>query len=172
MKFVFTILLLGFAFSAYGHGDEDHGAAPPIMSQAVAPRAVATSEDFEVVAILDRKRLVIYVDQFDSNEPITKAKIEIEGARFKGIANETAAGVYVINVPSLTPAKYPITISIESGETSDLLTATLDISSAPSDIAPHVSDWKNRSFWLIAGLLTLVSAALFIARHHKKAKGV
>jgi hypothetical protein len=42
MKFVFTILLLGFAFSAYGHGDEDHGAAPPIMSQAVAPRAVAT----------------------------------------------------------------------------------------------------------------------------------
>jgi cobalt-zinc-cadmium efflux system membrane fusion protein len=62
----------------------DHGAPPPPFSQSGAPRAVAATEDFEVVAVLEGKQLVVYVDRFASNEPVAKAKVEIEGAGLKG----------------------------------------------------------------------------------------
>ena len=62
------------AFSAFGHGGEDHGAPPPPVSPGVAPRALAATEEFEVVAALEGKQLVVYVDRFASNEPVVKAK--------------------------------------------------------------------------------------------------
>jgi hypothetical protein len=39
--------------AAYAHGDEDHGAPPPPVTQSMAPRAVAATEEFEVVAVLE-----------------------------------------------------------------------------------------------------------------------
>lgn len=172
MRVIFAVLLMSLTFSAYGHGGDDHGAAPPVASLSIAARAVAATEEFEVVAIPDAGKLTIYVDRHDSNEPVVGAKIEIEGAGLKGVANEAAPGLYVMNMPSLAPGKYPLTISIEAGETGDLLTATLDTSSAPGGVAPHVHDWSERLVWRIAGLLTLSSAALFLARRKRKVRGL
>lgn len=168
MRVIFTVLLLSSTLSAYGHGDEDHGVAPPMASQSIAPRAVAATDEFEVVAIPDARKLTIYVDRYATNEPVAAARVEIEGAGLKGVAKEAAPGVYVMAMAPLAPGKYPLTISIESGETSDLLTATLDTSPVPGGAAPYVHNQSERPIWLIAGLLTLSGAALFVARRQKK----
>jgi len=167
-----AILLYTAAFAAFGHGGEDHGAPPPPVTQNMAPRAEAATEEFEAVAVLEDKQLVVYVDRFVSNEPVTKAKVEVEGAGLKGLASESAPGTYVMALAAeLAPAKHALTISIEAGDSADLLTATLDTSPvAPA--AAHAHYWSEWTVWVVAALLLLAAGALLAARRHRhKAKG-
>ncbi|MFA4970292.1 MAG: hypothetical protein WC540_11745 [Sulfuritalea sp.] len=159
--------------AAYAHGDEDHGAAPPPVTQSMAPRAVAATEEFEVVAVLEDKHLVVYVDRHASNEPVAGAKVEIEGGGLQGVAAESAPGTYLLNLAAaLPPAKHALTISIEAGDSADLLTATLDTSSA-APAAAHAHYWSEWIVWGLAALLLLVSAALLAVRRRKqKTKGL
>lgn len=171
MRRVLAVTLFTAAFAAasavYAHGDEDHGAAPPPVTQSMSPRAVAATEDFEVVAILDGKHLVVYVDRFASNEPVVKAKVEVEGAGLKGLASEAAPGTYVMDLAAaLAPAKHALTISIEAGETADLLSATLD-TSQPVVAAADAHGWTRRTVWIVAALLLLAAGALLVIRRRK-----
>jgi len=165
---IVAIVLSAVALSAFGHGGEDHDAPPPPVSQGVVPRALAATEEFEVVAALEGKQLVIYVDRFASNEPVVNAKVEIEGGGLKGLAMEAAPGTYVMGVEgAMPPARHALTISIEAGDTADLLAATLD-TSLPVVAADHVRNWGGQVVWSIAVLLLLVSGALLIARRNRK----
>ena len=168
MRRIVAVVLSAVVLSAYGHGDEDHGAAPPPVTQSMAPRAVAASEEFEVVAVLEDKHLVVYVDRYASNEPVAGAKVEIEGGGLQGIAAESAPGTYLLNLAAaLPPARHGLTISIEAGDSADLLTVTLDTSTA----APAASPAHFRSAWVVwglAALLLLVSLAMLAARRRKQ----
>lgn len=173
MRRAFAILLFTTTLAAFGHGGEDHGAPPPPISRDVAPRAVAATEEFEVVAVLEGKQLVLYVDRFASNEPVTAAKVELEGAGLKGLANESVPGTYVMELAAaLPPAKHVLTISIEAANTTDLLTATLD-TSFPAITSGHAFDWTIWIFGTVVALLILVSGIRLVARHYRgKAKGI
>ena len=166
------IALFAAAFAAFGHGGEDHGAPPPAIGQDVAPRAAAATEDFEVVAALEGRHLVVYVDRFASNEPVANAKVEVDGAGLKGLAAEAAPGTYVMDLAAtLPPAKHALTISIEAADSADLLTATLDTSLATPGTA-HVHGWSEWIVWTVAVLLLLASGALLaVRRSRKKARG-
>jgi hypothetical protein len=170
VKHAVAVALFSVAFSAFGHGGEDHGAPPPPVTQAVEPRTAAATEEFEVVTSLEGKKLVVYVDRFASNEPVAQAKVEIEGAGLKGVANETTPGTYVLDVTtSLPPAKHPLTISVEAADSVDLLTATLD-TSASGTKEVHTHGWSEWVVWGISGALLLVTGILFAVRRHKRAK--
>lgn len=173
MRRALAILLFTTTFAAFGHGGEDHGAPLPPISQDIAPRAVAATEEFEVLAVLEGKQLVLYIDRFATNEPVTGAKVEIESPGLKGLANETAQGTYVMKLAAaLPPAKHALTISIEAGDTTDLLTATLE-TSLPSAAPGHARDWTKWIFGTVVALLILVSGIRLIARHYReKAKGI
>ncbi len=172
MRQIVAVVLFAVALSAFGHDGEDHGAPPPPVSQGVAPRAQAATEEFEVVAALEGKQLVVYVDRFASNEPVAKAKVEIEGAGLKGLAVEAAPGTYVMDIAAtLPPAKHALTISIEAGDTADLLTATLDTSLAVV-ADEHVHNWGERVVWSLAALLLAGGALLIVRRNRKKVKGI
>ena len=170
-------LAAAFAFPAWAGGDASdghtHGAPAPVPVTASAPRAVAVTEEFEVVAVLDGKQLVVYVDRFASNEPVAKAKVEVEGAGLKGLAREAAPGTYLMDVAAaIAPGKHPLTISIEAGDTADLLSATLD-TSQPAESVVHVHGWGERVVWGLAALLLLAAGALPVARRHRrKIKGI
>ncbi|MFH1873268.1 MAG: hypothetical protein ABIK82_06470 [Pseudomonadota bacterium] len=177
MRRVFAVALFTAAFAAgspaYAHGDEDHGAAPPPVTQSMAPRAVAATEEFEVVAVLQDQHLVVYVDRYASNEPVAGAKVEVEGGGLQGVAAESAPGTYLLNLAAaLPPAKHGLTISIEAGDSADLLTATLDTSLAAPAVA-HTHYWSEWIVWGLAALLLLASGALLAARRRKqKTKGL
>ncbi|MCX7176501.1 MAG: hypothetical protein NT159_21780 [Proteobacteria bacterium] len=173
MKHVLAIALCAVAFSAFGHGGEDHDAPPPAptSSQSVAPRAAVATEDFEVVAALEGQHLLVYVDRFASNEPVTNARVEIEGAGLKGFARETAPGAYVMDVATaISPAKHPLTITIEAGDITDLLSTTLDTTLPPAS-SEHVRGWSEQVVWIIAGLLLLAAGALLAAWRYRANKG-
>jgi hypothetical protein len=63
----------------------------------------------------------------------------------------------------LPPAKHPLTISVEAGESVDLLPATLDTSaSVASEV--HTHGWSEWVVWGISGALLLVTGILFAVR--------
>ena len=75
-------LLLGQSIrTAWSHEGHDHGPAPAPLAKKVAPRAEASSEAFEIVAVARGGDLVVYLDRFASNEPVEGASIEIENRR-------------------------------------------------------------------------------------------
>lgn len=171
------ILATVIAFPAWAGGDASDGhthagsAPAPVPVTASAPRALASTEDFEVVAILEGKHLVVYVDRFASNEPVAKAKVEVEGAGLKGLASEAAPGTYVMNVvAAIAPGKHPLTISIEAGDTADLLSATLD-TSQPVVAEADAHGWTRWAVWIVAALLLLAAGALLVFRR-RKARGI
>ena len=173
MKPTITLLLAAiFAVPVWAGGDSSdghsHAAPAPVLTTAMAPRAAAATEEFEIVAVLDGKKLVVYVDRFTTNEPVAKAKVEVEGAGLKGLAAEIAPGTYVMDVAVAIPAaRHPLTISIEAGDVTDLLTATLDIS-PPTAGAEPADGWRKWVAWIVGGVLLVAGGALVVARRNRK----
>ena len=150
--------------SSDGHS---HAAPTPMLTTAIAPRASGATEEFEMVAVLEGKKLVVYLDRFGTNAPVEGAKVEIEGAGLKGVAREIAPGIYAIDVAIAIPAaKHALTFAIEAGDTTDLLTATLDIS-APMASVEHADGWKRWLAGIVAGLLLLAAGGFLLARRNR-----
>ena len=112
------------------------------------------------ISILADKNLVIYLDRADDNSPIEDAKIEIEGSGFKGNATAFGDGVYQLPVKSIQPGKYPLTITLEAGEISDLLSTDLEVTSVEQGIAPINKTFSN--WWLYTGIAFLIAIGAFI----------
>lgn len=173
MKQARALLLVAvIALPAWAGGDSSdghtHAAPEPLPTVTMSPRAAAATEEFEVVAVLEDKHLVVYVDRYASNEPVAGAKVEIEGGGLQGVAAETAPGTYLLNLAAaMAPAKHGLTISIEAGDSADLLTATLDTSSA-APAAAHAHYWSEWIVWSLAALLLLASLALLAVRRRKQ----
>jgi hypothetical protein len=172
--FLLFLCSVFFQIESYAHGDEDHGAAPPpLPTQGIAPRFSVSTDELELVAVYSSQRLTMYVDHFADNTPVTHAKLEIEGAGVKAIAKEIEAGVYVIELPQLTPAIYPFTISVDAGEIVDLLATSLTIpvkiGSEGSDVAAHGNNgsplnWKYWAFGSGGLLMLMIAIILFLRR--------
>ena len=71
---------LGVCGPVFAHGDEDHSAPSATTTSTPLPRIGVTTEDFELVAVLEPGRLLIHLDRADSNQPVPKAQLEVEGA--------------------------------------------------------------------------------------------
>lgn len=169
--------------AASAHGGEDHGdeAKAPAPTVAIAPRAVAQSEDFELVAVLEEGKpgggqLSLSLDRFATNEPIVGAKLEIEGDGQNVVAKETSPGVYV--APFAVPAnaalrtKLPLTISIEAVDSADLLTTTLEIPAPPDSAAAHIHSRGEVAIWLGGAMLGLAAVVLQVVRRRRQRQGV
>ncbi|WMW81687.1 hypothetical protein RF679_05255 [Undibacterium cyanobacteriorum] len=163
-----ALVLAMLSPSARAHGNDDHEHAAPVANQiTVAPRASAQSEDFELVAVLQGARLVIYLDQFASNEAVNGAQIEVESkGLFKLLAKESEPGVYVIDLSSLgakMPAavgKYPLTFTIDAADTSDVLASTLEIAADDESLHDHAASAPTWQRWL--ALASVISAAVLV----------
>ncbi len=150
---LFPLFLFAVINAAFAHGGEDHGAPPPPVSQILAPRTSAFSEEFEVSIVVEAKQLLLYLDRFNSNAPVTKAKVEVDGAGLKGLANETAPGIYVMNIATpIAATKHALTIVVDTDDSSDLLVASLDMTQAAT-ASEHGFVWRTWFTWLIAAVL-------------------
>jgi hypothetical protein len=135
----------------------------------MAPRASAQTEDFELMAQLQGTTLTLTLDRFATNAPVEDAQIEVEvGSVLKQTAKQMSPGVYVVQgTPFVAPGSYPLTFSVEAGETSDLLAATLDIA-VPT---PDIDHAHNRGEWVAwAGLAVVLvfGLVLVLLRRRKR----
>lgn len=165
---VSILLGIGGHGSAHAHEGEDHGQDKAPITQLLLPRAEAASEDFELLAVLETGRLLIYLDRHASNEPVTKASVEVEGAGLNAKAIEASPGVYAVALPQPLPTgSHAFTFTVQAGDTADLLTAKLELAPHPA-VAPQVSVARRWWPWVAgAGALAVAGFGVMALRRRK-----
>jgi membrane fusion protein, heavy metal efflux system len=132
-----AIALLMGANTGHTHEGHDHGAPPPPVSSTIAPRADASSADFEIVLIARGAELVIHLDTFRTNTPVSGAAIEIDTPSGQLAPTEKSEGVYTADASFLTtPGSYDLAITVTAQGAVDILAATLTIPESASGSAP------------------------------------
>ncbi len=126
---------LAWAGGDHDHGHEHEAAALP-GGPAGLPRFTAVSELFELVGVLDGRRLTLYLDRFADGSPVTNGRIELElgAARYTLTADE--GGDFSVTLPRApAPGTLPVTATVLAGEQSDLLAGVLTVAPA-AEAAP------------------------------------
>lgn len=175
-------LLSCLSWSAWPHGGEDHGDTPAATAPAEqAPRAMAQTDSFELVAVLDTHAkppmLTLYLDKSDTNEPVSQATVDVEGGTVKAQAKALEPGVYTVSADAWSkPGRYPLTISVQSAEGADLLDTTL-VHQADDDAHDHPDAMASPRHWpwVAVPLLAVLGLGWFIRqyarRHHIQQTG-
>ncbi|HEX5779036.1 MAG TPA: efflux RND transporter periplasmic adaptor subunit [Xanthobacteraceae bacterium] len=162
-NFVLCFTLLFAAANAVAHEGHDHGNDAPQVSAAL-PRGSASSDHFELVAILRGRTLAIYVDRFATNEPIETAKVEVEtpeGPKEAPIED----GVYRLAAPWMEKGgHFDLIVTVSAGDDIEVLPVTIDV---PGPQTGSVSGGGRSWFGafgvhtlLLLGLFTIVALAL------------
>jgi len=101
MRMFFLVLTITLFTSAVAHEGHDDTPPPSLPTLSLAPRVVTHSADLELVGLVKDGQLVIYLDVFATNEPITNATIEVESGNFKAIAQPIKTGYYLLPAEKL-----------------------------------------------------------------------
>ncbi|MFG1379051.1 efflux RND transporter periplasmic adaptor subunit [Xanthobacter autotrophicus] len=158
-------LLAGAALSgpAAAHEGHDHGAPPPPPVTTLAPRAEATSADFELVAVLRDGMLAIHLDRFADNAPVEGATVEVDTPEGSQTAKPAEPGTYVLPVPfAASPGAHDLAFTVTAGDTVDVLAATLTVPAAPTSSEKQAPVALAQLGGLRADLLAGVLAGLLI----------
>lgn len=181
MKFVHLrarvgwLAMLVVAIGVHAHEGHDDTASPPI-SVGGAPRVEASSDLFEVVGVVDRGTMTIFVDRYATNEPVIDAKIDIDAGTAKGMAQASRDGTYTFAHAALAqPGTLPVTFTVASGADTDLLTGELVIvdANAPDSRTQTTPAWKATA-WIAGSLILvgIVTALWWFRRRQLPPKGV
>jgi len=124
------------AFPALAHEGHDHGDAPKPVVATMAPTMETSSSDFELVAIAQGKSLLVYLDRFTTNEPVTGATVEVsaDGEAVTAAPVSGEEGVYRLDTAWLSkPGAHELTVSITASDAADLLIGTLEVPASAAD---------------------------------------
>lgn len=160
------LLLLGATIFPVHAGDgHDHGEAPAASAGVASPRFTATSETYELVGILNVRKLSLYLDHAADNSPVKESKLELEIDGKAVAVTNIGEGEFEATLPvEPQPGEYPITATVIAGNNSDLLAASLDIhTEAHADNTPGGFPWKPIA--AIAAVLLAVGVALRMKRN-------
>lgn len=158
-------LLAGAVLSgpAAAHEGHDHGAPPPPEVTTLAPRAEATSADFELVAVLREGTLTIHLDRFADNAPVEGATIEVDTPEGSQAAKPSGPGTYVLPAPfAAKPGAHDLAFTVTAGDMVDVLAATLTIPAAPTSSETQAPAMLAQLGGLRTDLLVGVLAGLLI----------
>ena len=160
--------LLGlFAVAIQAH--EGHDDAPAAVQADAAPRFAAVSDQFELVGVIDGRRLTLYLDHAADNRPVHEAQLELEVGGQALAVTRVAEGQYQAELAQpLADGETPVTATVIAGADSDLLAADIDWH-APAAAAPAPA-WAGKSrLAAAAGAALLAIAALWAWRRSRRA---
>lgn len=146
----------------------DHGDEAPVAAATASPRVSGHSDLFELVGVVDRGVMTIYLDRYDSNEPVTGARIEVEAGAAKGVAQPQPDGSYRFEHAVLrAPGTLAVSFTVSDGKDADLLAGDLKLPDAHAGHDhDHAGDSLVWSHWVVyaGGALLLAVLALVTAR--------
>lgn len=149
-------LLLGLAMpAARAHeGHDDGPAAPPAGA---APRFAAVSDRFELVGVIDGRRLTLYLDHAGDNSPVQDARLELDlGGQVVAVAR-VGEGLYQAELAQpLADGEIPVTATVVAGADSDRLATDIDWHASAE--APDKGGWTRAA--LLAAAAGLAGVAL------------
>ena len=161
------VALLGLlAVAAQAH--EGHDDAPAAVQADAAPRFAAVSDQFELVGVIDGRRLTLYLDHAADNRPVHEAQLELEVGGKPLAVTQVAEGEYRAELAQpLADGETPVTATVVAGADSDLLATDIDWH-APAAAAPAHA-WGRKSLLAGAGVAVLALAALWAWRSRRAA---
>lgn len=169
----FCLALVAAALPAFAHEDHDHE-APAAGIETAAPRAVATmtSELYEAVAEPHGDHIAVYLDRFETNEPVLGAQVSISIGDGPGVdAEEEEPGVYEVPATGLVPgAALTLTLMISGADGDDLLGGTLQLPEASVD--DHGHWYENAWVWLLTIVAVATAGWLATRRSRTAATGM
>jgi RND family efflux transporter MFP subunit len=155
MRYFLSLLLLLSSALSWAHGDDDHAHdAPTAVVTVGLPRIELTSDALEVVAVLTEQRLQLYVDQWDSNEPVDNATITVQWNNTTLDAVRIDNGVYRTSPVPVNDHVISLIITVQYNDTADLLNAQWTLPSISSDDQHwHVPSWLYMVISVIVALV-------------------
>ena len=167
-----ALLLSPLARAGEGH---DHGDAAPAATGPALPRFAAVSELFELVGVLNGKRITLWLDRADDNAPVTGARIELDiaGEKIQAEPHDDAYELVLAAEPE--PGVLPITATVTAGSDVDLLAGELDLHEhAHADATAPSRPWARYAAWAAgaaAALAVLVALGRTAASRQRRAGG-
>jgi RND family efflux transporter MFP subunit len=170
-----AVATVAFAHEGHDHADEAAGAAAATgvasaTAGDIAGRSVVelTSERYEAVVQSHGDHLDIWLDLFETNEPVTGPRVAVTlGEAAEVVAEEETPGQYRVPITLLAPgASAALALSIRSAAGDDLLGGTLTDATPPAE--PLVSrlrhliedGWR----WLLGALIAVAAAVVLLRR--------
>ena len=152
-----ALILIGTG-ALHAHEGHDHGAPAALVNANAAPRGEAATDSFELVAIVQGSELALFIDRFQTNEPVENAKVEVETPTGPVAASAHAGDAYRLKAPFLSkPGRYDLLVTVTAGDTTDILPVALTIPEARPALAQNTHGWS----WPSLTSLLITSLAAF-----------
>ncbi|PWC47885.1 hypothetical protein TSA6c_15355 [Azospirillum sp. TSA6c] len=128
------------ALPTLAHEGHEHGDAPKPVVATATPTMETSSSDFELVAVVQGKTLLVYLDRFATNEPVTGATVEVsaDGDAVTATPVSGEEGVYRLDAAWMSkPGSHEVTVSVTAVDAADLLIGTLEVPASAADAQPN-----------------------------------
>jgi membrane fusion protein, heavy metal efflux system len=110
------------------HEGQDHDATAKFVVLPASSRAEASSDLFELVAIAGSGEIIIYLDRFATNEPVSDANVVVETPQGSVEAKPASDGTYRLAAPwAPGPGRYDLIATVTQDSDADVLAFTLTI---------------------------------------------
>ena len=182
LRALLLALLLASPLPLVAHEGHDHAedeeATPAAAAMAfTAGRDVVelSSELYEVLIESHGDHLDIWLDRYDSNEPVSGAKLGVAiGDAAEITAKEESPGQYGVSITPLAPGSAaPITLTIQAAPGEDLLGGTLEVAApAGQDLASRFGGWFAAGWGWALALLALIVGVVVLLRQRRGARTV
>jgi hypothetical protein len=155
---------------ALASGDHPHATQTEGTAAPIAPRGEGRADGISAVAVAEpAKRLVLYLDREETNEPVTGAVVEVDADGWPLKLRETEAGVYVANDWIANPGRNRLTVAYRLADRSGSIELAIDAPPSRAVAAPPPSDARTEDANMLvvaaaAVALYLVVMALFLWR--------
>lgn len=171
-----SLIATSAALAHEGHDHADEGSdavAAPVVASAtaggIAGRIVVelTSERYEAVVQSHGDHLDIWLDRYDTNEPVTGARVAVTlGEAAEIVAEEETPGQYMVPITPLAPgASAALALSIQSTAGDDLLGGTLtDATPPPEPLTSRIVHALEHGWRWRLGALIVIGAAIVLMR--------
>lgn len=162
----FALAAISFSASA-GPGHNHDGEGPAPTDARTLPRFSAASETFELVGILDGRRLTLFLDRYADNTPVTDAWIELDLGGGKLQPKPVAGGWFELMLAEVPRAGViPVVATVSAGAETDLLAADLDLHDTPTIAAAgaHVHGARTYAAWIAGAVAAFGLLALLYRR--------
>ena len=171
-----SLIATSAALAHEGHDHADEGSdavATTVAASAtvggIAGRSVVelTSELYEAVVQSHGDHLDLWLDRYDTNEPVTGARVAVTlGEAAEVVAEEETPGQYRVPITPLAPgASAALALSIQSAFGDDLLGGTLtDATPPPEPLTSRIVHALEHSWRWLLGALIVIGAAIVLLR--------
>jgi len=169
-----AVATVAFAHEGHDHAEEEAGAvAAPVVASAtaggIAGRSVVelASERYEALVQSHGDHLDIWLDRYDTNEPVTGARVAVTlGEAAEIVAEEESPGQYMAPITPLAPgASAALALSIQSTAGDDLLGGTLTDATPPAEpLTSRIAQALGHGWPWLLGVLIAVGAAIVLLR--------